>query len=134
MGSMKRNPAPLSFVDAAVTLLFLLASKSEPFSHLQMPVILPESSTSIDAARETLGSPGMSIMLPEITTTNPAPAESDALVTFRVQPLGAPSSLGLSDREYWVFAMQTGSFPYPQSENCFSFAPAASENFTPSAP
>src|SRR5436853_7022434 len=104
MGSMKRNPAPLSFVDAAVTLLFLLASKSEPFSHLQMPVILPESSTSIDAARATLGSPGMSTMLPQMTTTNPAPADSDALVTFRVEPLGAPSSLVLADRACRVFA------------------------------
>ena len=76
-----------------------------------MPTIFPESSTSIEAARETLDRPGMSIMLPEITTTKPAPAESDAFVTFRVQPVGAPRRLGSSDKEYCVFAMQTGSFP-----------------------
>ena len=37
-------------------------------------MILPESSTSIEEARETLGNPGISIMLLEITTTKPAPA------------------------------------------------------------
>jgi hypothetical protein len=37
----------------------------------------PESSTSIEEARETFGRPGISIMLPEITTTKPAPAELD---------------------------------------------------------
>ena len=35
-------------------------------------------------ARETFGSPGTSIMLPEIGTTNPPPAESEALVTVSV--------------------------------------------------
>src|SRR5215831_16309373 len=99
----------------------------------QMPMILPESSTSIDAARETFGSPGISIMLPEIATTKPAPAESDAFVTLRVQPLGAPRSFGLSESEYCVFAIHTGSFAYPQSENCFSWAAAWSEKFTSAA-
>lgn len=36
---------------------------------VQMPRMLPESSTSMEEARETLGSPGISIMLPEIATT-----------------------------------------------------------------
>jgi len=48
---------------------------------LQTPMRTPESSTSMEEARETFGRPGMSIMLPAITTTNPAPAESEALVT-----------------------------------------------------
>src|SRR5579871_1228553 len=67
---------------------------------VQTPRICPESSRSMDAARETLGRPGMSIMLPEMTTTKPAPAEREALVTLRFQPVGAPSFLGSSDREY----------------------------------
>src|SRR5215467_8341758 len=75
---------------------------------LQMPVIFPESSTSIEAARETFGRPGINIILPEITTTKPAPAESEAFVTLRVQPVGAPSRLGSSDKEYCVLAMHTG--------------------------
>src|SRR5215470_2626651 len=100
----------------------------------QMPLIFPESSTSIEAARETFGRPGINIILPEITTTKPAPAESEALVTLRVHLVGAPSRLGSSVNEYCVLAMQTGKFPYPQSENCFSLAWAWSENFTSPAP
>jgi hypothetical protein len=38
----------------------------------------PESSTSMGEARETFGKTGISIMFPEITTTNPAPADSEA--------------------------------------------------------
>ncbi len=44
-------------------------------------------------------------------TTNPAPAESEAFVTLSVQPVGAPSRLGSSDKEYCVLAIQTGNFP-----------------------
>src|ERR1700737_3833412 len=78
---------------------------------LQTPMRAPESSTSMEEARETFGRPGISIMLPAITTTNPAPAESEALVTLSVQPAGAPRRFGSSDKEYWVLAMQTGNFP-----------------------
>src|SRR6266481_4771438 len=78
---------------------------------LQTPMMAPESSTSMEDARETFGRPGMSIMLPEITTTNPAAAESEALVTLSVQPVGAPRRFGSSDKEYCVLAMQTGNFP-----------------------
>jgi len=42
-----------------------------------MPVILPDESTSIFMAREAFGSPGMSIIAPEVTTINPAPTERD---------------------------------------------------------
>jgi len=94
----------------------------------------PESSTSIEEAREIFGSPGISIMLPEITTTNLAPADSEALVAFSVQPVGAPSFFGSSESEYCVFAMQTGTFAYPHSVNCWSFAFACSEKFTSLAP
>src|ERR1051325_6627488 len=105
-GAMNLVPtlsAPLGLGHAAVILLLHLSA--EP----QMPIIFPESSTSIEAARETLGRPGISIMLPEITTTKPAPAESDAFVTLRVQPVGAPRRLGSSESEYCVFATQTGN-------------------------
>src|SRR5712664_4338139 len=78
---------------------------------LQTPMRAPESSTSMEEARDTLGRPGISIMLPAITTTNPAPAESEALVTLSVQPAGAPRRFGSSDKEYCVLAMQTGNFP-----------------------
>ncbi len=60
------------------------------------------------SARGSLGNPGISIMLPEIATTKPAPAESDASVIFNVHPVGAPISLGLSESEYCVLAMHTG--------------------------
>ncbi len=33
-----------------------------------MPMIFPDASTSIEAAREIFGRPGISMMLPEITT------------------------------------------------------------------
>lgn len=37
-----------------------------------MPVISPSASTSMFKAREVLGSPGISIMAPEVTTRKPA--------------------------------------------------------------
>jgi len=40
-----------------------------------MPVISPSASTSMPMAREALGKPGINIMLPEMTTRKPAPAE-----------------------------------------------------------
>src|ERR1051326_7509074 len=98
------------------------------------PIISPLSFTSMPTARETFGNPGMSIMFPEITTTNPAPAESEASVTFSVQPVGAPRSLGLSLNEYCVLAIQTGSLPKHQSLNCCSLVRAFSLKLTPAAP
>jgi hypothetical protein len=74
-------------------------------------MISPESSTSMDSARDTLGRPGISIMLPAMATTKPAPAESHASVMFSVQPVGAPRHLGSSVREYCVYAMHTANFP-----------------------
>jgi len=60
--------------------------------------------------RETFGRPGMSIMLPEITTTNPAAAESEALVTLSVQPVGRQ---GASDHRTRNTALgdADGNFP-----------------------
>src|SRR5258707_1139576 len=99
-----------------------------------IPVISPFAFTSTLAARETLGRPGISIMFPAIATMNPAPAERDASLMLSVQPEGAPRSLGLSENEYCVFAMQTGSLPKPQSLNCCSLAFALSLKATPAEP
>src|SRR5215471_2573468 len=101
---------------------------------VQIPTISPLASTSTLKARGALGNPGISIMLPAITTTKPAPAESEASVTFKVQPLGAPRSLGLSENEYCVLAMQTGSLPKHQLWYCSSFLRAFSLKLTPAAP
>ena len=36
-----------------------------------------------------------------------------------LNPLGAPSSAGLSENEYWVLATQIGNLPYPAaSKSC----------------
>ncbi len=53
----------------------------------------------------------MSIMLPAVATTNPAPADSEASEMVRVQSLGAPISLASSLKEYCVLAMHTGRWP-----------------------
>ena len=53
----------------------------------------------------------MSIMLPQMMTRKPAPADSAASVTVSVQPFGAPNIFGLSEIEACVFAMQIGRLP-----------------------
>ena len=70
-------------------------------------------------------SPGMVMTEPVSTTTNPAPADTDTSLTFNVNPSGLPRSVGSSDREYCVFAIQTGSFPNPSSSNFFNCFTAA---------
>src|ERR1700704_5431195 len=99
-----------------------------------MPTISPFAFTSTLAAREILGRPGISIMLPAIATMKPAPAEREASLILSVQPVGAPGSLGLSENEYCVLAMQTGNWENDQSLNCCSFALALSLKATPAAP
>src|SRR5581483_581746 len=87
-----------------------IATASPQRGRAYTPLITPSSSTSIDAARDTFGRPGINIMFPQITTTKPAPAESEASVTRSVQPVGAPKIFGSSVKEYCVLAMQTGTF------------------------
>jgi len=53
--------------------------------------------------------PGISIMLPAIATTNPAPADNVTSLIVSVQPDGAPIIVGSSLNEYCVFAMHTGN-------------------------
>ncbi len=62
------------------------------------------------SARDCFGSPGIKTMLPEMMTTNFAPAESAASEMCKVQPVGAPGSFGSSVKLYCVFAMHTGNF------------------------
>jgi len=50
----------------------------------------------------------MSIMLPAMGTRKPAPAERETSVMWSVQPVGAPSFFGSSEKEYCVLAMQMG--------------------------
>ena len=75
------------------------------------PLILPSGATSMSIAAGCLGRPGIVMMLPQTTTTNPAPADRRTSRTLRVNPSGAAISLALSLKEYWVLAMQTGSPP-----------------------
>ena len=58
-----------------------------------------------------LGRPGMVMMLPQMTTTKPAPAARRTSRNYIVKPVGAPVSLALSLKLYWVLAMQTGRSP-----------------------
>ena len=53
----------------------------------------------------------MVMMLPQMTTTKPAPAARRTSRTSIVKPVGAPVSLALSLKLYWVLAMQTGRSP-----------------------
>jgi len=78
----------------------------------QTPMMAPESSTSMEEAREIFGRPGMSIMLPEITTTNAAPEESEAFCDAErpagrsAEPLGIIGQgvlrLGDADRQFSI--------------------------------
>ena len=78
-------------------------------------MIFPFSSTSILSAAGFFGSPGIVMMEPVSATTKPAPAHTYASRTVRSNPSGRPSFFWSSDKEYWVFAMQTGRSPKPIS-------------------
>ena len=79
------------------------------------PVIFPFSSTSIRSAAGDLGSPGIVMISPVSATTKPAPAETFRFRTVTVNPSGAPSRAGSSEKEYCVFAVQTGSLSNPRA-------------------
>ncbi len=96
--------------------------------------MLPASSTSMASAAGTLGRPGMVMMSPVRATTKPAPAESFSWRTVTVKPSGAPRSLGLSEKEYWVLATHTGRLPQPISVRRFSSRAASGVSFTPAPP
>ena len=77
------------------------------------PLITPLLSTSIFSAAGIFGSPGMVMISPSRPTTNPAPAETLTFLTVTVKFYGAPSFDASSEKEYCVFAMQTGQCPNP---------------------
>ena len=67
------------------------------------------------------------------TTTNPAPLRCQPHA-LSVKPLGLPRSFRLSDSEYWVLAIQTGSLSKPSSLSLAISFSALAEYATPSAP
>lgn len=70
--------------------------------------MFPSGEISILQAAGALGRPGMVIISPVSTTINPAPADTLASLTVIENPVGRPSFVGSSDREYWVLATQIG--------------------------
>src|SRR3989449_863487 len=102
--------------------------------HQKSPSIVPSGCTRIFSAAGVFDSPGMVMMSPASATTNPAPAEGRMSRTWSVNPLGAPSFAGSSEKEYCVFAMQTGVSPRPMAGNCSSARSAGGVNATPPAP
>jgi hypothetical protein len=53
----------------------------------------------------------MVMISPVMATTKPAPADRRTSLTVTTWPSGAPLRLGSVEKEYWVFAMQTGRLP-----------------------
>ena len=96
--------------------------------------MVPSGCTRIFSADGVLDNPGMVMMSPASATTNPAPADGRMSRTCSVKPLGAPSLVGSSEKEYYVFAMHTGVSPRPWAGSCSSARSAAGPNATPSAP
>ena len=72
------------------------------------------------SAAGTLGRPGMVRISPVRATRKPAPAETLIFRTVTVKFSGAPRSLGSSEKEYWVLAMQMGYWPKPCSVSCLA--------------
>ena len=85
------------------------------------------------SAAGTLGSPGIVKILPVSATRNPAPAETLTVRTVTVKPSGAPSFFASSEKEYCVFAMQTGRSPNPSAESR-AISPSASGVYATSLP
>ena len=59
-------------------------------------------------AAGTFGKPGIIIISPAYATTNPAPLDRRKSLIEILKPSGRPNKVGSSDKEYCVFAMQTG--------------------------
>ena len=86
------------------------------------------------SAAGDLGSPGIVIISPVRTTTNPAPAEIFTFFIVTVKPLGAPSFVGSSEKDYCVFAIQTGSLSKPRAVSAAICFFAAGRTVIPSPP
>src|ERR1039458_702458 len=82
--------------------------RSWPATSYVSPVARPDGSTLMRAAAGTFGRPGMVMILPQMTTTNPAPADILSSLTLMRNPLGRPRRSGSSDRDIGVLAMHMG--------------------------
>ena len=67
----------------------------------------------MESAAGTLGSPGIVIIAPQITTTNTAPLDNLISLTGKVCPVGAPFNFGSVEKLYCVFAIHTGNLLNP---------------------
>ena len=64
-------------------------------------------------AAGALGSPGIFMISPHSATKKPAPCKMVISRTLMVKSVGLPKALGLSESEYWVFAIQMGKCGKP---------------------
>ena len=83
---------------------------------------MPSFSTCIPSAAGVALRPGIVMISPVLTTTNPAPADGVTSRTVIRKPFGRPSFSGSSLNEYWVFAMQIGTSRSPTDSSwsiCF---------------
>ena len=65
----------------------------------------------IESAAGTLGSPGIVMMAPHITTINSAPEDNLTSLIGNEWPVGAPFAFGSVEKLYCVFATHIGKFP-----------------------
>ena len=75
----------------------------------------------------------MRMMVPVTGMRKPAPAAISMWLTVSSNPSGLPSSFGLSENEYCVLAMQTGSRSKPRCSISFRFLAASGERVQVSA-
>ena len=66
-------------------------------------------------AAGTFGKPGIIIISPAYATTNPAPLDRRKSLIVILKPSGRPNKVGSSDKEYCVFATQTGKVSPPKA-------------------
>ena len=71
---------------------------------------------SIFSAAGISGKPGILIILPVIGMINPAPAAISICRTVTTKSFGRPSNFGLSDSDFCVLAIHTGSLSKPRVE------------------
>ena len=82
----------------------------------------PLSFNLIEFAAGTLGSPGIVMIAPHMTTINSAPLESRTSLIGIVWFEGAPFKVGSVEKLYCVLAIQIGKSPYPSFSNCFNWS------------
>ena len=83
------------------------------YRHYNRPSISLFSYTQIVSVAGCLGNQGIVMISPQTATIKPAPALIRTSRTGITCPVGAPRKLGSVEKLYWVFAMQTGRWPYP---------------------